>query len=65
MKKYEKMSFANVKSKLTRKEMSNIMAGSSGAAKTCGKCYSAYDCASNCSVCRGGNSGSGACEAYT
>jgi len=30
MKKLEKMSLANAKSKLTRKEMSNIMAGSGG-----------------------------------
>jgi hypothetical protein len=48
MKKLEKMSLANVRSKLTRKEMSNIMAGSSGAGGGC------VDCGASCGGVRGG-----------
>lgn len=50
MKKLEKMSLANMVSKLTRKEMKNIMAGSNSS-KKCGRCDSAYDCGSGCNAC--------------
>jgi len=43
MKKLEKMSLANVKGKLSRKEMKNILGGGSGA--TCASCNHGRDCA--------------------
>lgn len=54
MKKLEKMSLANVKGKLSRKEMSNIMAGSG-----IGNCGT-----SRCSVYSGGSTSTGNCVGY-
>ncbi len=63
MKQLEKMSLANAIGKLTRKEMSNIMAGS-GEGKPCQRCYSAYDCGSGCNLCSGSKGRLGYCETY-
>jgi len=46
MKKLEKMSLANIRNKLTRKEMSNIMAGSGSSQSF--SCTSDADCAKVC-----------------
>lgn len=52
----KKMSLANLKAVMSRKEMKNVMAGTN----KCGSCTSAYDCGKTCNSCR-----AGACEKYS